>query len=114
MESIGIGPIRKKDDFSDYVSGSFDLPDSEKVTHQVRQMLGYVEHYDRVTWAIRTARGRVIVVMQQRHEADPERAAGQVELINSPFREGALKGMEEIVAGFHYLDQMIYRKARGI
>src|SRR5690242_2902509 len=114
MESFGIGPIRERNDFSDYMSGPADLPDRERKTHRVREMLGYVEHYDRVTWAVRTMEGRVIVVMQQRHEADPTQVSGQVELINAPFRDTALKGLEEIVAGFRYLDSMVYEKARGI
>lgn len=100
VKAWGLGPIRLKDDLSPYVSGSPDLPPKDKVTHEVREMLLWGEHYDRVFWMIRTTQGRIIVAMQQRHEADPTRVGGEVELINAPFRDTAVKGLHEEILAF--------------
>lgn len=106
--------IRLEGDLSPYTSGTPDLEPRDRVTHEVREMLAYVLHYDRVLWAIRTREGRVIVVMQQRSEADREMAGGQIEIINAPFRDTAIKGLEEDVAGLIFLMNKIDEKARGI
>lgn len=99
----GFGQIREEGDLSPYISGEPDLPPKERITHQVESMITHVMHWDRVLWAIKTREGRIIVVMQQRHEADQNRVGGQVEIINAPFRDTALKGLEEVIIGFQYL-----------
>lgn len=110
--TYGIGPIRAEGDLSPYTSGEFDLPEKDRITHQVEAMLVWHQHYDRVVWALRTREGRVIVVMQERHEADPDRVGGQIELINAPFRDTAIrdtaiKGLREDIEDFAGLVQII-------
>jgi hypothetical protein len=106
--------IRLEGDLSPYTSGTPDLEPRDRVTHEVREMLAYVRHYDRVLWAIRTRMGRVIVVMQQASEVDREMVGGQVEIINAPFRDTAVKGLEEGIAGLAYVMEQVSLKARGI
>ena len=99
----GTGPIREEGDLSPYTSGPPDLPPEDRVTHQVETMIMHVAHWDRVVWAIKTTEGRIIAVMQQRHDADQSRVGGEVEIINAPFREIAVKGLEEDIINLQYL-----------
>lgn len=109
----GTGQIREIDDLSPYISGPPDLPPNERVTHQVEKMIGYAVHWDRVMWAIKTTQGRIIVVMQQRHEADQNRVGNEVEIINAPFRDTAVKGLEEDAVMVQYILGLV-RAERGI
>lgn len=110
----GFGPIRECDDLSPYTSGPWDLPDKDRITHEPVQMISWVEHWDRVVWAIKTREGRVIVVMQQRHEADRTRVGGQVEIINAPFRDTAVKGLGEDVEVLEHIRHIIKTVVRGL
>ena len=109
----GSGQIRERDDLSPYISGPADLPPNERITHQVEKMLGYAVHWDRVMWAIKTTRGRIIVVMQQRHDADPNRVGHEIELINAPFRETAVKVLRQDIEMIQYILGLVSQD-RGI
>lgn len=107
-------PIRQKDDLSPYVSGSPGMDDQDYVTHEVREMLAWVEHNgDKVTWAIRTKEGRIIIVMQQRHDAYRDRVGGQVELTNSPFPSTATLSLAEHEAVMDHV-RFIVSNVRGL
>lgn len=90
--------MRKQGDLSPYTSGGLYLRKDWQITHQVESMFTHLTHYDRVMWGIKTTEGRVIVVMQQAHDEYPGRVGGEIELINAPFKDVAVKGVgEEVV-----------------
>jgi hypothetical protein len=95
-------PIRKLDELHDYTSCRYDEP-AFQVTYQIREMLAWVTHHDRVMWAVRTKDGRVIVVMQQRHDGNRAKVATEIELINAPFPSSAVVGLREEVEMFQYV-----------
>lgn len=90
-------PVRLEGELHPYVSGVQGDDPMYHVVHEIESMITWLEHYDRVLWAVKTTKGRIIVVMQQRHEDSELRgfAAGEVEIINAPFRDTATKGLRE-------------------
>lgn len=103
----GLGPIRQDGELYPYVSGSPDLPGRDKITHEIESMLVWHRHNDRVIWAVKTTRGRIIVVMQQQHDADRTRVGGQIELTNAPFKDTAIKILGEDILDLRALRDII-------
>jgi hypothetical protein len=76
--------IRVEGDLSLYTSGVTELDPAYQRLHEVEEMLFWHSYGTRVIWAIRTTKGRVIVVHQERSDSFSGRAAGEVEIANSP------------------------------